>query len=265
MNARMLVVTATVAMVTLTTVPAGAQFVSPGGIVPVVANNPGLGGTFWRSDVNILNTGDEDTTVYLMLFPELVNGVPAFELTLSDAFTVPAHGQRTLTNVVQSEFGLFDEKGALSVHSTNGAPLVVSSRVFTYATGQCSGSYGQNVSSVLVANEAWAAGIEHSGFYRTNLGIFLPSTPPEDNGVVFAVEVRDNTGEAVATGSLVFHDAGLQQVSLEEFGVGTLLDASLHITCSDPSMIWYAYTSTVDQSSGDAVFHTATGRQQDLP
>ena len=75
---------------------------------------------------------------------------------------------------------------------------------------------------------------------RTALAIRV-ALGPLNAEMALTLEARSgvNTGEAVATGSLVLHDAGLQQVSHEEFGVGTLLDAKLHITCSDPSMIWY--------------------------
>lgn len=249
----------------MTTLPAWAQFVSPGAVVPVVANNPGLNGTFWRSDVSVLNTGSEDTTIIMYLFPELVGGEPAFDFEISDQYTLPAGQQRTFTNVVQAVFGHFDKKGSLSVSSTTGAALVVSSRVFTFGDNQCSGSYGQDVSSVLVANEAWAAGLEHSASFRSNLGVFLPIDPPEGAPIVYTVEVKDNEGAVVGSGTLLFRQSGLQQVNLETFGVDLALNASIHVSCSDQFMPWYAYVSQVDQTSGDAVFRTLKGRQQDLP
>jgi hypothetical protein len=238
---------------------AGAQFVAAGGAIPVVANNPGENGTYWRSDVSILNTGDSDTSVVMMLFPEIIAGEPAFEMMVSDEVAVPANSQTTLTNIVQSEFGLIDAKGGLSVFSLDGAPLVLSSRVFTYGDLSCDGSYGQDVNSVQVRGSAWASGLQHDSLFRTNLGIFLPTEPLVGETVVFTVEVYDADGELVGSGSLDFGQAGLQQTSLATFGVGQLLDGYAVITTVDQSLPWYAYASRVDQTSGDAVFRIARG------
>ena len=60
-------VTGTVAILALLLAqPAAAQFLSPGGTIPVVANLPGVAGTYWRSDVTIANVSDTDTTVGLL-------------------------------------------------------------------------------------------------------------------------------------------------------------------------------------------------------
>lgn len=163
---------ALLALALLAVTAAEAQFVAPGGVIPVVANLPGLNNTFWRSDVGILNVADEDTQVVLQLYPEIVNGVAAFEPVFSTPLTIAAGNQLTLTNVVQSQFGLSNVKGALWVSSLDGSPLVLSSRTFTVDTD--GGSYGQDVTSVLVAGTAWAGGLRHDGFFRTNLGVFWP-------------------------------------------------------------------------------------------
>ena len=74
---------------------AAAQFVAPGGIIPVVANLPGVNDTFWRSDVSILNVTESDTTVTLYLYPEIRGGTAAFEPMVSDPISLPASGQVT--------------------------------------------------------------------------------------------------------------------------------------------------------------------------
>jgi hypothetical protein len=234
---------------------AGAQFVAPGGVIPVVANLPGLNDTVWRSDVSVLNVSDVETTIRLQLFPEIIGGAAAFEPVVSDPITVPAGGQVTLTNVVQSLFQLRDTKGAVWVLSTAGEPLVLASRTYTVADG--GGSFGQDVTSVLVASPAWAAGLRHDSFYRTNLGIFWPW----DQTVQFQVSVRDGGGQEVGSGVVVFEQAGLQQVSLGAFGVEQLVDGFVVLTCPDAGAVWYAYASRVDQITGDAVFRVARGYQ----
>jgi hypothetical protein len=139
-----------------------------------------------------------------------------------------------------------------------GTPLVISSRTFTYEGG---GSYGQDVGGLLVANQAWIAGLQHDGFFRTNVGIFWYW----DLAASFTISVYDADGDLVAERVIAFDQAGMQQISLTTVGVDTLSGGYAVITCSDPGSGWYAYASRVDQVTGDAVFRPARGRQQDLP
>lgn len=64
---------------------------------------------------------------------------------------------------------------------------------------------------------------------------------------------------------MTFSEPGLQQVSFDLFDVDTLIDGYAVITCSDPTAVWYAYASRVDQITGDAVFRVARGFESALP
>jgi len=244
--------------------PVGAQFVAPGGTVPAVANIAGGSGSFWRSDVSILNLNSTDTSVVLLLLPELRNSGPAFEPQTSEPMPIVGYGQLTLANVVTSVFGLRNTKGGLSIFSTDGAPLVIASR--TYTNADTGGSYGLNVNGVLVGDTAWIASVEHDGFYRTNLGVFLPADPQEGQSTVFYVTIFDDQGAEVASGSLTFDQAGLWQKNLDFFGVeDSLLDGWVEIRCSDPTAIWYGYATVTDQATNDSVYRPAITRQSSIP
>lgn len=234
--------------------PASAQFVAPGGTIPVVANLPGKNGTFWRSDVSILNVSGQDTSVQMVLYPEIRNGEATFETKTSDPIPVPADQQVVLTNIVQSQFGLLDKKGALMIFSVDGKPLVLASR--TYTNGE-QGSFGQDVNSVLVSDRAWVSGVENDSLFRTNVGIFWPW----DQSVQFTLTVYDSQGNQAGGGTFTFTQAGLQQRGVDTLGVGTLPSGWIVITCSDSQAIWYAYGTTVDQSTGDSVYRAAQGYQ----
>ena len=240
-----------------------AQFVAPGATIPVVANTPGVGGTYWRSDVSVLNINDWDISVVLILLPEIRNGAGTFEPMVTDPITIPANNQHTMPNVVQTEFGLVNRKGALSVLSLDGSPITAISRVYTF--GEDGGTFGQDVHPVLVANTAWAPGVRQDSLFRTNVGIFLPLDPLPGTTTVFTVTVYDADGTVAGLGTTSFPQAGVIQKNVEVFGVGTLLDGYAVITCADPSVAWYAYSSQVDRTTGDAVYHAARGRQQDIP
>lgn len=186
------------ALVSLLAVSASAQFVAPGGSVPVVANLPGLNNTDWRTDVSVVNLATTDTSIVLLLQPEIKNGAPLFEPIITDPVTVVAGDQLTMKNIVETIFGLTDMKGALSIFATDGAPLVISARIYTLDDE--GGSYGQNVEGLLVADRAWAPGIAHDDFYRTNFGIYLPFDPLPGEPVRFVVRVFDNLGELAGSG-----------------------------------------------------------------
>jgi hypothetical protein len=240
-----------------------AQFVGPGGTIPAVANLPGRNGTLWRSDVNVLNMNQTDTSVVLLLLPEISRGEGAFEPQVTDPIQIPAGRQLTLSNVLQTKFDLTNTKGGLTIFSLDGAPLVISSRTYTVAEG--GGSFGQEVSGTLVASTGWVSGLRHDSLFRTNVGVFLPVEPEPDTAAVFSVTVYRADGTEVASGSILFEAAGLQQKSLDAFDVEGLLDGYLEITCSDPGFAWYGYASIVDQLTGDPVYRAVIGRQSDLP
>jgi len=245
-------------------VAAAAQFVAPGGTIPAVANNRGENDTFWRSDVSVLNLNSTATSVVLLLLPEIKSSGPAFEPIVTDPIPIAGNGQLTLANVVTGTFGLRNVNGGLAVFSTDGAPLVLASR--TYTNGATGGSYGLNVSGVLVADIAWIANVAENPFYRTNIGIFLPVDPSPGQPLSFTVTVFTNDGEEAGSGSLQFNQAGLQQKGIEVFGVDPpLADGWVEIRCSDPSAIWYGYATVIDNVTGDSVYRPAITRQSSLP
>ncbi len=251
------------AIVSMAASVVGAQFVAPGGTVPVVANLPGLNGTDWRTDISVINLAPTQTSIVLLLQPELQDGVPGFEPIVTDPINISPGAQYSVRNVVGTVFGKTDTKGGLSLFSTDGAPLVISARIYTL--GDNGGSFGQNVEGQLVADQAWTAGIAHDDFYRTNIGIYVPFDPATGDTVRFNIRVFDDDGEQVGNGNLSFDRAGVQQHSLSAFGVDRLLGGFVEFDCLDPSAVFYAYASRVDQVTGDAVFRQARGRQSDLP
>jgi len=248
-------------------IPAGAQFVAPGAAVPAVANIAGVNDTFWRSDINVLNLNSEATSVVLVLYPEIKRSGPVFEIQQSDPIDIAGNGQVTISNVVTSVFGERNNKGALYVYSLDGSQIVVSSRTSTPAPA--GGSYGINVNGILVADTAWISGVEDegfTGFYRTSVGVFIPVGPAEGQEVGFTVTVYDSDGVGVASGSLVFDQAGMQQKFLADFGLEEdLLDGWVEIRCHDPLAVWYAYATVTDNASNDSVYRSAITRQSSIP
>jgi hypothetical protein len=252
-------------VLTVSVPPAAAQFVAPGGTIPAVSGSVnGENGTVWRSDVSVLNLSSSATSVVFVLFPEIRTNGPVFDVQQSDAIPIDGNSQLTIANVVTSLFDERGKNGSLSVFSTDGSPVVLASR--TYTPGPAGGSFGLNVYGVLVADTAWIANVEHDGFFRTNIGVFTPLDPPAGQSLVFVVTVFGADGVEVASGSLTFDEAGLKQKNLDFFGVDdALLDGWVEIRCSDPTAIWYAYATVIDNVTGDSVYRAAITQQSSIP
>lgn len=249
-------------------VQAAAQFVAPGGTIPAVSGSKtGANGTVWRSDVSVLNVGETDTNVVLVLFPEIRPAGPVFEIMESSPIPIAAGRQVTLKNVVLSTFGERNKNGALAVFSIDGAPLVLASKTSTANPGPTGGSFALNVYGVLAADdEAWIANVEHDGFFRTNIGVFVPVEPATNQSYVFSIVVYDAEGLEVGSSTMVFEEAGLIQRSLDEFNINAdLLDGWIAIQCSDPELPWYGYATVIDEATGDAVYRPATTRMPSSP
>jgi hypothetical protein len=252
-------------LVVMAASPSTAQFVAPGGTIPAVSGSVnGENGTVWRSDVSVLNVTSAATSVVFVLFPEIRNNGPVFDVQQSDPITIEGNGQLTIKSVLTTLFDERGKNGALSIFSTDGTPLVLASRTFT--PGPSGGSFGLNVYGVLVAETAWIASVEHDGFFRTNVGVFTPIDPAVGQSLVFAVSVFDATGVEVGSGSMTFDEAGLQQKNLDFFGVDdALLDGWVEIRCNDPTAIWYAYATVIDNVTGDSVYRAAITQQSSIP
>ncbi len=244
---------------------APAQFVAPGGTIPAVSGSvDGENGTVWRSDVSVLNLTSSATSVVFVLFPEIKNSGPVFEVQQSDPITIEGNAQLTISSILTSLFDERGKNGAISVFSTDGSPLVLASRTFT--PGPTGGSFGLNVNGVLVADTAWIANVEHDGFFRTNVGVFTPINPQVGQSLIFTVSIFDAAGVEVGSGSLIFDEAGMRQKNLDFFGVdGALLDGWIEIRCSDPTAIWYAYATVIDNVTGDSVYRAALTQQSSIP
>jgi hypothetical protein len=240
--------------------------VAPGGAIPAVAGTvPGLNGTVWRSDVSILNLSSEQTSVTLYLFPDLTKDPVQFEVQTAGPFDIEGNSQLTLPNAVASTFGLPGKKGALSIFSNDGAPLALASRTYTYApTG--GGSFGLGVNGVVAGDTAWIPNVEHDAFFRTNVGVFLPISPPQGQSLGFTVTVFDDDGTQVASRSISFDQAGLIQRNLDYIGVDeALLDGWIEIRCDDPTYLWYGYATLIDEVTGDSVYRPAIGHDPTGP
>jgi hypothetical protein len=160
--------------------------------VPVVAHNPGLNGSTWRSDLGLLNPGDVEAAVQLQFF-----GAPD---VAAQTTSVPAHSQSILPDVVG---GLGAEgQGALALSSDQ--PLLVTSRTYNQiaADAGCfpNGTQGQDYPAVSVGEglaagqAAYVSGLTEDAAYRSNIGLVDTAAAP----ATAVVELFDGAGGKLA-------------------------------------------------------------------
>ncbi len=217
-------------------------------LVPVVAHNGGLDGTFWRSDVSLFSPCPVPVEVILELRRENTdNGGGG---SVAAPVTIPAFGTVTLADITDALFGVDNAKGTLMVIAS--PQVVVTSR--TYTTRADGGTYGLGVPAV--GAEAFSprrrivTGVRNGGGYRTNLGFAGPPTS-EPLGLV----LRAEDGSQLAVAGVTVPARGLIQKSLDElFGAAAagLELGSVEIQSSGQPVL--VYVSVVDGSAQDPIY-----------
>jgi hypothetical protein len=156
--------------------------------VPVVAHNPGLNQSEWRSDLGLLNTGGNAANVQLKFFG--AGGV------VSNTVSVPAETQSILADVV----GQLGASGQGALEVIGDQPLKVTARTYNQVAPGAScyptGTQGQDYPAVatgdgLAAGQgAYLAGLTENGSYRSNIGLVDTGT----GGATVLVELFDGAG-----------------------------------------------------------------------
>ena len=217
---------------TITGLPAVAEAL----VVPAAGRGPGLAGTFWRSDLEVVNPG-RDPAAYRI---ERLDGSAAVAFEL-------AAGQAHRHTDVLAELGV-NGTAALRVVPTAGE-VAVASRTYTTGGG---GGFGQGVPAVaestIAGGRAVLPGLAESPRFRTNLGLVNPG----DEDVAAVVELFRGDGSAagavrapVPAGSLV--------TLVHAFGAGWV-ESGYAVVHGEPEGVpLLAWASVVDNATGDPV------------
>jgi len=137
--------------------------------VPVVAHNDGQQGTFWRSDVGLLNLYHGYNKVSMEYLPEMTDnsagGIPGPDTYL------PANVSQIYRDVVKNKFKIDNGKGVMVLRSTR--DIVVTSRVYTNTVA--GGTTGHGVPAVtsdaFTTEAVILPGVRTRQGFRTNAGV----------------------------------------------------------------------------------------------
>lgn len=227
--------------------PSSGQF-----LIPAAGAQPGNGGTFFRSDITIINYRTDNQRIRLQWLPQNVSGAGEAPIETTIAASSGIASEDFVTTVMQRS-GL----GAILVTGidVNGifdsrAQLVATSRIWSPqpgTTGTTSQSLPALSTSDISSTTVAILGTRRDARYRTNVGIVNMSNDLQSFQVV-----------VFGTFGTEFHPVDVQPLSMVLFGVTgpastTPLQIQVQNTNSNArSAAWVAYASSVDNVTGDA-------------
>ena len=215
-------------------------------VVPVIAHNPGLLGTEWRTDVWIDNPYGDTSAVTLTFYPK--NQDPVVVDT-----SIEGYRGIFLGDIVLETFGMDDTKGMLVVTAPD-TLLEVRARI--YNTGGGKGEYGQALFGLPLPElrrQGYVSGISTVAGNRVSVGI----TNPTDASFEARLTVKDTTDGT----TLYAQDLSLAPHELIQFSdVATLwglpesstIKVIISTTLNEQRI--FAYVSVVRNDTGDASF-----------
>jgi hypothetical protein len=230
-------------------------------VVPVVARTPGLNGTVWSTSLEIHNTSDGIALIALFFNRSNQNNTtPA----ASAQAEIQPKGTLVYDDLLVEAFELLDDAGSVDIVSSE--PVFAHVRIANY--GGAAGSYGQSAQAVPVS---WAladddvpgtnpaAGVanlfecrEDSGF-RCNLGIASVANVPLTISITAWVG-PDAVGTPLTLDLEPFSHTQVNRV-LQAMGIAATAGVRLEVSAAPGSSgRFFAYMSSVDNQSGDAVF-----------
>lgn len=234
--------------------PLGA---APSVLIPAAGSAAGANGTFFRTDVTIINFQSHDQGVQLQWLPSSGTGS-----MITTTFTLHA-----LTGVRSADFvhDYLNTSGIGSIIITGvagsavdpTAVLFVSARIWSPEPGT-TGTTSQSFPAIPMStlNTPGAAALFSLGGppdlnnFRVNVGI-VNADP--NNAQTFVVQVSSPTGGTPSTSTWTLAPMSMQQFSIGS-NLSTLGQVSIqNITATAmKSNLWTAYGSTIDNVTGDA-------------
>lgn len=218
-----------------------------------VAKTAGANGTFFQTDLRIVNLDSTEATIDLFYLPLGSDNRGAQRVSL----TIPARQSREIADVLGTQFALTGTLGALRLSSQSS--FVATSRTYTLSAdpASCPGTFGQFAPAFdlgdasarsILANIIFSPSL--AGGFRTNVGLVNPT----EAGVTVNLTLRSGQGASLRTQSVTLLPLQHYQLALTLlFSTGELAASNAFIELSAP-VPFFAYASVIDNESGDPIF-----------
>jgi len=219
-------------------------------LISGVAQQSGIGGTSWRTELSLFNAGTQGANITVIFLPAAGGTMVTRTLFLSPLQSA------TYANTLVDLFGIANGAGALAIEATSpgaSAQLRVNSRTFTSGT---LGTYGQSVPDVqsdALETTLYLTGIQSNAAYRTNVGFANRG----GNDVAATMTLYNEDGIIIGTAGVTVPKNNFQQASLSTYFpevAGRSYDVlSMKVTTSSQDAVT-AYASVINNISQDPVY-----------
>jgi hypothetical protein len=226
--------------------PIGADPDGSGLVIPAAAALPGAGGTTWRSQLDVVNTGAETRQVTVEYVRADGSSVASMPMAVEPGATLH------FDDVVG---GLFGEQGKGWLRLTASGPGVhAASRTYN---DDDAGTYGQVIPAFAATAAAGAedtlvlAGLSSLPGARTNLGLTSLAAAP----ATCTVEAFDGGGTSLGELAVELPPNGFVQVERLLAGeLGFTGEAWAEVRCATAGAAFFAHASVVDETTGDPIY-----------
>jgi hypothetical protein len=224
-------------------------------VIPAVAHAPGVGGTFFQTDLTVFNPYSEELTaeIRFLTLPGKAGHGKSAEITVAPQHTV------TFEDVVLNLLGLDNATGAIMIAS-QGEKLMIISRTYTEDE---TGTYGQLIPAFSWRDAAgqlpwWRGGSERnllhlsdSDSFRSNLGFV------EVFGIEAEIEIdlHDETGASIGQTTLSLPPFSHRQINdiFDFLGTASQDNARATVNLLTHGRL-FSYASVIDNFSADSTF-----------
>ncbi|MEA2489771.1 MAG: hypothetical protein QOH21_1563 [Acidobacteriota bacterium] len=224
-------------------------------VIPVAGAIAGSNGTFFRSDINVINFRNADQRVEMHWLPQGSSGDSVPDRTLNVGARSGFSSEDFVTNVLnQSGLGAIE----IIAVTADGTPdpngqLHATSRIWTPRPDGASGTLSQTFPALIVQNVAnnikWIFGVRRDADrYRLNAGVMNNATVAQRFRIT---TVGSQTGAGEST-EIDVPARAIQQINLPGTSNGTFQVIVQNISTNGIGTSWQAWASSVDNITGDA-------------
>ncbi|HYI13132.1 MAG TPA: hypothetical protein VEK57_29060 [Thermoanaerobaculia bacterium] len=244
----------------LLSVPASADLVVPQTatnriLIPVAGNAAGANGTYFRSDIQLINFRNEPQNVSIWWYPQGSAGeaVPIRNLTISARSGITS--EDFVLNILQQTgigaieiFGIESDGAGVDAN----AQLHATARIWTPQPNVAGGTMAQTFPAIEVTTSTvqtkWIFGVRRTEQYRLNVGV-AHNSPSEQTFRITVVPTSGVSGPEVI--DIVVPARSMQQISRPGPDVGTVQVIIQNISAT-ASTTWQGWASSIDNVTGDA-------------
>lgn len=234
-------------------VPATPLDIRPFQTIPVVARSPGVGGTVWRSDVQLLGFGSESSSLLLEL---RLTGDPDGEVLSRELMLEPGRVV-VLEDVLLEVFGIDQGVGSLRLVSNSpSTPFLADSRTFNRTNA---GTYGQRIAAVTegLTGQSTIVAVDGADGIRSNLILCEVSGHSLWIEASLSDSINHKLGSSV-TVHLEPHRAVQINDVFASFGAAPERNCRIDLRPLTGEGSYAALVSAIDQETGDAIAVPAT-------